>query len=48
MSTAYGDLQDAILNGLQPVWNNEVPVRQAITDVVAKVNYVLKQAPQYR
>jgi hypothetical protein len=30
------------------VWNNEVPVRQAITDVVSKVNYVLKQAPQYR
>jgi multiple sugar transport system substrate-binding protein len=48
MSTAYGDLQDAVLNGLQPVWNNEVPVRQAITDVVSKVNYVLKQAPQYR
>jgi len=48
MSTAYGDLQDAVLNGLQPVWNNEVPVRQAVSDVVSKVNDLLKQAPQYK
>jgi hypothetical protein len=44
MSTAYVEMQDEILNGLQPVWNHEVPVRQAVAEVVRKVNDLLKQA----
>ena len=46
MSTAYVEMQDEVLNGLQPAWNNEVPVRQAITEIVRKVNDLLKQAPK--
>jgi ABC-type glycerol-3-phosphate transport system substrate-binding protein len=44
MSTAYVEMQDEILNGLQPVWNNDVPVRQAVTQIVGRVNDLLKQA----
>ncbi|MBI3972860.1 MAG: extracellular solute-binding protein [Chloroflexi bacterium] len=44
MSTAYVEMQDEILNGLQPAWNNEVPVRQAVAEVVRKVNDLLREA----
>jgi hypothetical protein len=44
MSTAYVEMQDEVLNGLQPVWNNEVPARQAVTEIVRKVNDLLKEA----
>ena len=46
MSTAYVEMQDEILNGLQPVWNNQVPVRQAVSEIVGRVNDLLKQAQQ--
>ncbi|HEX2185046.1 MAG TPA: hypothetical protein VHN78_06030, partial [Chloroflexota bacterium] len=44
MSTAYVEMQDEILNGLQPVWHNEAPVRQVVPEVVRKVNDLLKEA----
>lgn len=44
MSTAYVEMQDEVLNGLKPIWNNEAPVRQAVADVVRKVNDLLKDA----
>jgi ABC-type glycerol-3-phosphate transport system substrate-binding protein len=43
-SGAYNDVQDQILNGLAPVWRREVPVRQAVTEIVRKVNDLLRQA----
>jgi multiple sugar transport system substrate-binding protein len=46
MSTAYVELQDEILGGLQLVWNNQVPVRQAVTEIVGRANDLLKQAQQ--
>jgi ABC-type glycerol-3-phosphate transport system substrate-binding protein len=44
MSTAYVEMQDEILNGLKPIWNNEAPVRQVVAEVVRKVNDLLKDA----
>ena len=44
MSTAYVEMQDEVLNGLQAVWNNQAPVRQAVTEIVSKVNDLLKEA----
>ena len=44
VSTAYVEMQDEVLNGLKPIWNNEAPVRQAVADVVRKVNDLLKDA----
>src|SRR6266542_6266370 len=44
MSTAYVEMQDEILNGLQQVWNNQAPVRQVVTEIVSRVNDLLKQA----
>jgi multiple sugar transport system substrate-binding protein len=46
MSTAYVEMQDEVLNGLQPAWNNEVPVGQAVGEIVPRVNDLLKQAQQ--
>jgi len=43
-SGAYNDVQDAILNGLAPVWRREAPVRQAVAEIVRKVNDLLRQA----
>jgi hypothetical protein len=43
-SGAYNDVQDQILNGLAPVWRREVPIRQAVTEIVRKVNDLLRQA----
>jgi hypothetical protein len=45
-STIYPDLQDAVLNGLQPVWNNQAAVPQTVADVVRRTNDLLKQAPK--
>jgi hypothetical protein len=44
MSTAYDELQNAILQGLRPVWNREAPVRQTVTELVRKANDLLKSA----
>ena len=44
MSTAYVEMQDEVLNGLKPAWNNEAPVRQAVADIVRKVNDLLREA----
>lgn len=44
MSTAYVEMQDEVLNGLQQVWNNQAPVRQVVAEIVRKVNDLLKEA----
>jgi multiple sugar transport system substrate-binding protein len=44
MSTEYDELQNAILQGLRPVWNREAPVRQTVQELVRKTNDLLKQA----
>jgi ABC-type glycerol-3-phosphate transport system substrate-binding protein len=46
MSTAYVDMQTEILAGLTPVWNGQVAIRDAVAEVVRKVNELLRQAPQ--
>jgi ABC-type glycerol-3-phosphate transport system substrate-binding protein len=44
MSTAYVETQDEVLNGLNQVWNNQAPVRQVVSEIVRKVNDLLKEA----
>jgi multiple sugar transport system substrate-binding protein len=46
MSTAYAEVQDVVLNGLQAVWNNQAPVRQSVADIVPKANDLLAKAPK--
>ena len=43
-SSVYLNVQNEILNGLQPVWRGQVPVRQGAEEITRKVNEVLKGA----
>jgi hypothetical protein len=43
-SGAYNDVQDAILNGLAPLWRREAPARQAIAEIVRRADDLLRRA----